>query len=69
MSLHPLLLFSLFFSILFQIRVKHMISQVVVEQSPLASGYNRINVANPGRILETNTENILRMVLDMISPS
>jgi bloom syndrome protein len=52
-----------------QIRVKHMISQVVVEQSPLASGYNRINVANPGRILETNTENILRMVLDMISPS
>jgi hypothetical protein len=62
-----LLLFSLFFLFLLQIRVKHMISQGAVEQSPLASGYNRFNVANPGRILETNTENLLRMVLDMSS--
>ncbi|ESQ35756.1 hypothetical protein EUTSA_v10006602mg [Eutrema salsugineum] len=42
------------------IRVKHMISQGGVDQSPMASGYNR--VASSGRILETNTENLLRMV-------
>ncbi|WZZ11308.1 hypothetical protein YC2023_097229 [Brassica napus] len=42
------------------IRVKHMISQVGVEQSPMANGYNR--VASSGRLLETNTENLLRMV-------
>lgn len=41
-----------------------MISQGVIEQSPLASGYNRTNTANSGRVLETNTENLLRMVLD-----
>lgn len=48
---------------LWQIRVKHMISQGVVEQSPFSNGYNRINTANSGRILETNTDNLLRMVL------
>lgn len=42
-----------------------MISQGVAEQTPLTSGYNRVNIANSGRILETNTENILRMVLDI----
>ncbi|EOA37858.1 hypothetical protein CARUB_v10012033mg, partial [Capsella rubella] len=42
------------------IRVKHMISQGGVDQSPMANGYNR--VASSGRILETNTENLLRMV-------
>lgn len=41
-----------------------MISQGVIEQSSLTPGYNRINTANSGRILETNTENLLRMVLD-----
>lgn len=52
----------LYYSYSDYIRVKHMISQGVVEQSPLTSGYNRINMANPGRMLETNTENLLRMV-------
>ncbi|KAG7645882.1 Helicase superfamily 1/2 ATP-binding domain [Arabidopsis thaliana x Arabidopsis arenosa] len=42
------------------IRVKHMISQGGVDQSPMATGYNR--VASSGRLLETNTENLLRMV-------
>ncbi|BAT86759.1 hypothetical protein VIGAN_05006800 [Vigna angularis var. angularis] len=44
------------------IRVKHMISQGSIEQSPMASGYNRSNMINPGSILETNTENLMRMV-------
>lgn len=48
-----------------QIRVKHMITQGAVEQSPMPSGYSRSINANSGRILETNTENLLRMVLDM----
>ncbi|KAJ0250590.1 DEAD/DEAH box helicase domain-containing protein [Hirschfeldia incana] len=42
------------------IRVKHMISQGGVDQSPMASGYNR--VASSARLLETNSENLLRMV-------
>ncbi|KAL0651195.1 hypothetical protein Bca4012_093886 [Brassica carinata] len=42
------------------IRVKHMISQVGAEQNTMANGYNR--VASSGRLLETNTENLLRMV-------
>ncbi|KAL0732632.1 hypothetical protein Bca4012_008841 [Brassica carinata] len=42
------------------IRVKHMISQGGVDQSPMASGYNR--VASSGRLLETNSENLLRML-------
>lgn len=45
-----------------QIRVKHMISQGAIEQSPMTSGYNRSNMINPGSILETNTENLMRMV-------
>lgn len=57
------LFYLLNFHILLQIRVKHMITQGVVEQSPLASGQNRSNMASSGRILETNTENLLRMVL------
>lgn len=45
------------------IRVKHMISQGVIDQSPFASsGYIRTSMTNPGRVLETNTENLLRMV-------
>ena len=39
-----------------------MISQGATEQSPLVSGYNRTNLGSSGRILETNTENLLRMV-------
>ncbi|KAK9044368.1 hypothetical protein V6N11_072674 [Hibiscus sabdariffa] len=38
----------------------HMISQGAAEQSPSVNGYSRFN--NSGRILETNTENLLRMV-------
>ncbi|KAL2342236.1 hypothetical protein Fmac_010176 [Flemingia macrophylla] len=45
-----------------QIRVKHMLSQGAIEQSPMTSGYNRSNMTNSGRILETNTENLMRMV-------
>ncbi|XP_056852506.1 ATP-dependent DNA helicase Q-like 4A isoform X1 [Raphanus sativus] len=43
------------------IRVKHMISQGGgVDQSPMASGYNR--VASSARLLETNSENLHRML-------
>ncbi|KAF8019494.1 hypothetical protein BT93_G0242 [Corymbia citriodora subsp. variegata] len=52
----------LYYSYSDYIRVKHMISQGVVEQSPFSNGYNRINTANSGRVLETNTDNLLRMV-------
>ncbi|XP_059648178.1 ATP-dependent DNA helicase Q-like 4A [Cornus florida] len=52
----------LYYSYSDYIRVKHMISQGVAEQSPFVSGYNRMNAANSGRVLETNTENLLRMV-------
>lgn len=45
-----------------QIRVKHMISQGVVEQTPFASGHSRANMTFSGRSLETNTDNLLRMV-------
>ncbi|KAM6581019.1 hypothetical protein CsatA_004793 [Cannabis sativa] len=44
------------------IRVKHMITQGAVEQSPYMSRNNRANTSYSGRILETNTENLLRMV-------
>ncbi|KAL5729467.1 DNA helicase [Ranunculus cassubicifolius] len=45
------------------IRVKHMISQGAAEQSPFASGSRRFSLANSdNRILETNIENLLRMV-------
>lgn len=46
-----------------QIRVKHMLSVGAVEQSNMTSGYSRFNATNSGRLLETNTENLLRMVL------
>ncbi|KAG9147521.1 hypothetical protein Leryth_007320 [Lithospermum erythrorhizon] len=52
----------LYYSYSDYIRVKHMISQGAVEQSPLASRYNGANSAASGRILETNTDNLLRMV-------
>lgn len=44
-----------------------MISQGVAEQSPFTTGHNRINMTNSGRILETNTDNLLRMVFDIDS--
>ncbi|XP_010269421.1 PREDICTED: ATP-dependent DNA helicase Q-like 4A isoform X2 [Nelumbo nucifera] len=52
----------LYYSYSDYIRVKHMISQGVIEQSPLALGSGRISGTNAGRILETNVENLLRMV-------
>ncbi|KAF3444465.1 hypothetical protein FNV43_RR14157 [Rhamnella rubrinervis] len=52
----------LYYSYSDYVRVKHMISQGSVEQSSFSSGYNHSNSANSGRILETNTENLLRMV-------
>ncbi|KAI4296227.1 hypothetical protein L6164_036202 [Bauhinia variegata] len=51
----------LYYSYSDYIRVKHMISQGAIEQSPF-TGYGRANMINSGRILETNTENLLRMV-------
>ncbi|KAF8084229.1 hypothetical protein N665_0728s0016 [Sinapis alba] len=42
------------------IRVKHMISQGGPSQSTMTTGYNRI--ASSGRTLESNTDNLLRMV-------
>lgn len=44
-----------------------MISQGGIEQSPFSSGYNRTTSANSGRILETNTENLLRMVFPIVA--
>lgn len=44
----------------FQIRVKHMISQGGLGQGHITIGYNRKE--SSGRMLETNTENLLRMV-------
>lgn len=51
----------LYYSYSDYIRVKHMISQGVVE-SPFASGHSRANMTFSGRSLETNTDNLLRMV-------
>lgn len=42
-----------------------MISAGVMEQTPLTSSYNRNNVTNSGRVLETNSDNLLRMVLNL----
>lgn len=39
-----------------------MISQGVVEQTPFPSGHSRANMTFSGRSLETNTDNLLRMV-------
>ncbi|XP_050210457.1 ATP-dependent DNA helicase Q-like 4A isoform X2 [Mercurialis annua] len=44
------------------IRVKHMIVQGQNEQSPWTPGYTRNNMTNSDRVLEKNTENLLRMV-------
>ncbi|GER26748.1 ATP-dependent DNA helicase Q1 [Striga asiatica] len=52
----------LYYSYSDYIRVKHMISQGAFEQSSLSSGYHRANTAPSGRLLETNSENLLRMV-------
>ncbi|XP_042507105.1 ATP-dependent DNA helicase Q-like 4A isoform X1 [Macadamia integrifolia] len=52
----------LYYSYSDYIRIKHMISQGVIEQSPLASVSRHTSVVNSGRILETNIENLLRMV-------
>ncbi|KAH6766488.1 DNA helicase [Perilla frutescens var. hirtella] len=52
----------LYYSYSDYIRVKHMISQGVVEQTPFASGHSRTNMTSSGRLLETNSENLLRMV-------
>lgn len=43
-----------------------MISQGGVDQSPMAGGYNR--VASSARLLETNSENLHRMVLNVKIP-
>lgn len=59
----PLGLPNISLPLLFQIRLKHMISQGGIEQSATVASYNRLNKANSGRVLETNTENLLRMVL------
>ncbi|KAL8160427.1 LOW QUALITY PROTEIN: hypothetical protein V2J09_001964 [Rumex salicifolius] len=44
------------------IRVKHMISQVGAEQSSFTPGHQRSVFTSSGKMLETNTENLLRMV-------
>ncbi|ONK58030.1 uncharacterized protein A4U43_C09F7220 [Asparagus officinalis] len=44
------------------IRVKHMLTQGVIEQTPLAYGSRRGAFTNNDRVLETNIENLLRMV-------
>ncbi|XP_026388401.1 ATP-dependent DNA helicase Q-like 4A isoform X1 [Papaver somniferum] len=49
----------LYYSYSDYIRVKHMISQGVTEPSPFAAGSRR---SNPERMLETNIENLQRMV-------
>ncbi|KAK4476848.1 hypothetical protein RD792_016010, partial [Penstemon davidsonii] len=52
----------LYYSYSDYIRVKHMLSQGALEQTPFASGYNRASTVSSGRLLETNTENLQRMV-------
>ncbi|KAL7599815.1 hypothetical protein Lser_V15G24262 [Lactuca serriola] len=49
----------LYYSYSDYIRVKHMLSHGSIEQSSFAS---RSTTLNSGRVLETNTENLLRMV-------
>lgn len=39
-----------------------MIIQGQIEQNPWTPGYNRTNMTNSERVLEKNTENVLRMV-------
>uniref|UniRef100_A0A803LN05 DNA 3'-5' helicase n=1 Tax=Chenopodium quinoa TaxID=63459 RepID=A0A803LN05_CHEQI len=52
----------LFYSYSDYIRVKHMLSQGVIEQSAFTPAHNRLNMPNSGRIIETNMENLQRMV-------
>ncbi|XP_074275910.1 ATP-dependent DNA helicase Q-like 4A isoform X2 [Silene latifolia] len=52
----------LFYSYSDYIRVKNMLSQGVAEQSPFTYAQNRPSSTNSGRIIETNMENLLRMV-------
>ncbi|XLT23696.1 hypothetical protein HN873_054988 [Arachis hypogaea] len=52
----------LYYSYSDYIQVKHMISQGAIEQSSMTYGYSHSNMTNSGWILETNTENLLRMV-------
>ncbi|KAL3638183.1 hypothetical protein CASFOL_018053 [Castilleja foliolosa] len=52
----------LYYSYSDYIRVKHMISQRTAEQTPFSSKCNHANMETSGRLLETNTENLLRMV-------
>ncbi|XP_047337358.1 ATP-dependent DNA helicase Q-like 4A [Impatiens glandulifera] len=44
------------------IRVKHMITQGGAEQSSASYGGSRTNTTSSGRIMETNTENLRKMV-------
>ncbi|KAL0908281.1 hypothetical protein M5K25_022769 [Dendrobium thyrsiflorum] len=44
------------------IRVKHMLTQGVIDQSPFAAGSRRNLPTSTDRVLETNIENLLRMV-------
>ncbi|KAG6525426.1 ATP-dependent DNA helicase Q-like 4A isoform X1 [Zingiber officinale] len=52
----------LYYSYSDYIRVKHMLTQGVIEQSPLTSTARRNSLASSDRVLETNVENLLRMV-------
>ncbi|KAG6780234.1 hypothetical protein POTOM_013088 [Populus tomentosa] len=52
----------LYYSYSDYIRVKHMIIQGQAEQSPWTAGCGRNNMKISDRILEKNTENLLRMV-------
>lgn len=52
----------LYYSYSDYIRVKHMISQGAAEQTPMKYGMNRISTTNSGRVLETNSDNLKRMV-------
>ncbi|URE10634.1 RQC [Musa troglodytarum] len=44
------------------IRVKHMLTQGMIEQSPLASASRRNSIVSNDRVFETNIENLSRMV-------
>ncbi|XP_020593878.1 ATP-dependent DNA helicase Q-like 4A isoform X2 [Phalaenopsis equestris] len=44
------------------IRVKHMLTQGVIDQSPFSAGSRRYLPSSTDRVFETNIENLLRMV-------
>ncbi|KAK4758393.1 hypothetical protein SAY87_019694 [Trapa incisa] len=52
----------LYYSYADYIRVKHMIISSIMEQTPPTSGCNHNDVTNSGMVLDTNTDNLLRMV-------